>query len=92
MPVEEASEVMVVSRIAPPDESRVPPAVREVFAAEIERYGTPLNTTKVWARHPGLLAAYTAWRQAMNDAATAIPAELKYLVYVRVASLNGCPF
>jgi alkylhydroperoxidase family enzyme len=60
--------------------------------AETERYGGPLNTTKVWARHPQLMAAYTAWRQAMNDAATAIPAELKYLVYVRVASLNGCPF
>lgn len=81
-----------MSRIAPPDESRVPPAVREILAAETERYGAPLNTTKVWARHPRLLAAYTAWRQAVNDAATAIPPQLKYLVYVRVASLTGCPF
>ena len=45
----------------------------------------------VWAHHPVLLAAYRAWRKAMNEA-TLIPENLKYLVYVRVASLNGCPF
>jgi alkylhydroperoxidase family enzyme len=81
-----------MSRITPPEEIHLTPDVREVFAAETERFGTPLNTTKVWAHHPGLLAAYRAWSQAINAAATMIPAPLKYLVYVRVASLNGCPF
>jgi len=81
-----------VSRIEPPDEARLPTAVRQILAAEAERFGTPLNTTKVWARHPELLAAYRAWSQAMTAAANAIPPALTYLVYVRVASLNGCPF
>ncbi len=80
-----------MSRIAPPDESRLPPAVREILAAETERYGAPLNTTGVWARHPALLAAYKAFGQAMSAAPLIHPA-LRYLVYVRVASLNGCPF
>jgi len=81
-----------MSRISPPDETSLPAIVQEILAAETQRFGTPLNTTKVWARHPGLLAAYKAWGQAITAAATAIPEPLKYLVYVRVASLNGCPF
>ncbi len=80
-----------VSRLAPPDVSRLAPAVRDIYAEETRRYGAPLNTTTVWAHHPALLVAYKAWSKAMS-AASLIPAALKYLVYVRVASLNGCPF
>lgn len=80
-----------MSRLAPPDPSRLPPAVRDIYAEETERYGGPLNTTAVWANHPALLVAYKAWSGA-TSAATLIPAALKYLVYVRVASLVGCPF
>ena len=79
------------SRLAPSRSSFPPAAVREIFAEETEQFGTPLNTTVVWAHHPALLAAYRAFRKAMNEASL-IPDGLKYLVYVRVASLNGCPF
>jgi alkylhydroperoxidase family enzyme len=79
------------SRLAPPDPSLLPAAVREIFAEETQRFGAPLNTTLVWAHRPALLAGYLAWRKAMNTASL-IPERLKYLVYVRVASLNGCPF
>jgi hypothetical protein len=79
------------SRLAPPDPSLLPEAVREILTEETRRFGAPLNTTLVWAHHPPLLAGYLAWRKAMNTTAL-IPDRLKYLVYVRVASLNGCPF
>jgi len=79
------------SRLAPPDPLGLPASVRQILGEETDRFGTPLNTTMVWAHHPFLLAAYRAWGKAMNEA-TLIPAGLKYLVYVRVASLNGCPF
>ena len=79
------------SRLASPDASRLPVSVRQILSEETERFGAPLNTTMVWAHHPVLMAAYQAWRKAMSEA-TLIPAALKYLVYVRVASLNGCPF
>ena len=79
------------SRLAPPDPSSLPPWVRDIFAEETQRFGAPLNTTLVWAHHPALLAGYLDWRKAIN-AASLIPERLKYLVYVRVASLNGCPF
>jgi len=79
------------SRLAPPDPSLLPEAVQEILAEETQRFGAPLNTTLVWAHHPALLAGYLGWRKAMN-AVSLVPDRLKYLVYVRVASLNGCPF
>jgi alkylhydroperoxidase family enzyme len=79
------------SRLAPPDPVTLPEPVRRALEEETRRFGAPLNTTQVWTHHPALLAAYKAWSKAMSEA-TLIPADLKYLVYVRVASLNGCPF
>lgn len=79
------------SRLAPPDPSSMAEPVRRTLEEETQRFGVPLNTTMVWTHHPALLAAYKTWAKAMNEAAL-IPAALKYLVYVRVASLNGCPF
>jgi alkylhydroperoxidase family enzyme len=79
------------SRLAPPDPARVSAPARRILDEETRRFGAPLNTTMVWAHHPALLAAYKAWSKAVS-AATLIPAPLKYLVYVRVAALNGCPF
>jgi alkylhydroperoxidase family enzyme len=78
--------------LSAPDSAHLPSAVREIFDAETERFGAPLNTTTVMAHHPALLEAYKAWSAAMSAAGTLIPAALKYLIYVRVASLNGCPF
>lgn len=79
------------SRLASPDAAGLPASVRQILNEETERFGAPLNTTLVWAHNPALLAAYRVWREALNEA-TLIPEHLKYLVYVRVASLNGCPF
>ncbi len=81
----------VGSRLAPPDRAGLPGSVRAVLDNETERFGAPLNTTMVLAHHPSLLIAYKAWSKAMSET-TLIPDTLKYLVYVRVAGLNGCPF
>ena len=86
-----AEEVESVSRIGPPDEDGLSPVVRQVFEDETREFGEPLNTTKVWARHPVLLEAFRRWRQTMRETSL-VPRPLLYLVYVRVASLNGCPF
>ncbi|HET7264565.1 MAG TPA: hypothetical protein VFL28_07845 [bacterium] len=88
MPPEQAHKT---SRLDPPDPAALPEPVRRMLDEETRRFGTPLNTTTVWTHHPALLTAYKAWSKAMSEAAL-IPPGLKYLVYVRVASLNGCPF
>ncbi len=80
-----------MSRITPPSEGTLSPAIQQVLADETRQHGAPLNTTKVWARHPALFDAYRAFRNAMRETSL-VPPALLYLVYVRVASLNGCPF
>ena len=80
-----------MSRITPPPDVTLPPAIQQILADEIRQHGAPLNTTKVWARHPALFEAYRAFRNALQETSL-IPPALRYLVYVRVASLNGCPF
>jgi alkylhydroperoxidase family enzyme len=81
-----------MGRITPLELSHLPHETQDILAEETRRYGAPLNTTLVWARHPALLGAYKAWGTAFRAAASLIPEALTYLVYVRVASLNGCPF
>jgi alkylhydroperoxidase family enzyme len=81
-----------MSRLTPPALWQLPPAARQILARDTDQFGAPLNTSTVVAHHPALLEAFKGWYAAMNAAATKIPATLKYLVYVRVASLNGCPF
>jgi alkylhydroperoxidase family enzyme len=80
-----------VSRITPPPDVTLSPAIQQILADETRQHGAPLNTTKVWARHQALFDAYRAFSKAMRETSL-IPPTLRYLVYVRVASLNGCPF
>lgn len=91
MKVAPPASTHLTSRLAPPNPSALPEQVRRVLEEEAQQFGTPLNTTLVWTHHPALLAAFRAWRTAIGKTAL-IPEDLKYLVYVRVASLNGCPF
>jgi alkylhydroperoxidase family enzyme len=67
------------------------PILQPIFAKDGELFGGPLNTTKIYAHRPGVL-------KAMRDMAAAIerggliPPQLRSLVYLKVALLNGCPF
>jgi alkylhydroperoxidase family enzyme len=67
------------------------PTLQPIFAQDGKLFGGPLNPTKVYAHRPAVL-------KAMRDMAAAIErggligAELRQLVYLRVALINGCPF
>ena len=65
--------------------------LRELFEAEIARFGYLLNPTKVMAHCPPILAAAKAFGAAIERSGQ-LPKELISLVYLRVASINGCPF
>lgn len=61
------------------------------FEQERDMFGDLLNPTRVLAHRPEiLLAAKQLYASFEIDAL--LPATLLALVYVRVASLNGCPF
>jgi alkylhydroperoxidase family enzyme len=63
----------------------------ELFQKERERLGDLLNPTKVMAHCPPILAAAKALGAAIEQSGQ-LPKGLLPLVYLRVASINGCPF
>ena len=67
------------------------PLLREVFAKEREAFGSLFNTTKVLAHCPPILKAAKQLMAAV-EASGLLDPQLRALVYLRVALINGCPF
>ena len=63
----------------------------EVFKKERDIFGGLLNTTKVLAHCPPILRAAKLLGAAIEQSGQH-PKGLSSLVYLRVASINGCPF
>ena len=63
----------------------------ELLQKEREAFGDLLNPTKVMAHCPPILAAAKALGAAIEQSGQ-LPKGLLPLVYLRVASINGCPF
>ena len=67
------------------------PILSELFAKERAAYGDLLNPTKVMAHCPPILRAAQALGASIEESGQ-LPKSLLPLVYLRVASINGCPF
>jgi alkylhydroperoxidase family enzyme len=67
------------------------PILKEIWAKEQEAFGFVFNTTKVQAHTPGILRAAKQLTAAVERSGL-LPAQLRSLVYLRVALINGCPF
>lgn len=66
-------------------------ALEKIFERERSSFGDVLNTTKVLAHCPPILQAAKDFGAAIETSGL-LPASLPPLVYLRVATLNGCPF
>ena len=73
------------------DVEPLPLEVREAFAQDVKAYGAVLNSSRVYAHTPGILRAVKALGKAIADCGHIEP-QLRMLVNVRVAQINGCPF
>lgn len=62
-----------------------------VFAKDRELFGDLLNPTKVMAHCPPILRAAKQLSASIDQSGT-LPKSLPPLVYLRVATINGCPF
>jgi hypothetical protein len=80
-----------MARIRPVPESEAPAEVRALFARNHELYGQVLNSTGVYAHRPGIQLGVKGLADAVAGSGL-VPARLRYLLNVRVASLVGCPF
>ena len=67
------------------------PALAEVFQKQRQLFGDLLNPAKIMAHCPPILRAAQALGAAI-DKSGQLPKDLLALVYLRVATLNGCPF
>lgn len=77
-------------RIRPLSEEEAPPEARPAYGHDRARYGRVLNSTGVYAYAPQWLAV----RQQFGPAAersTQVPAALRSMLNLYVASLVGCP-
>jgi alkylhydroperoxidase family enzyme len=78
-------------RVREIEEAGGDPVLTELFDRERELFGDLLNSTKAMAHCPPILRAVKALGAAIEKSGT-LPAGLLPLVYLRVATLNGCPF
>lgn len=78
-------------RVSEVEEDRGDPTLKAVFERERELFGDLLNSTKVMAHCPPVLRAAKLLGQSIEQSGQ-LPKSLPPLVYLRVASINGCPF
>ena len=67
------------------------PAVQADMRAQEESFGFVLNSVKIIGHCPEIMSAQGALGRAI-DGTGHIEPRLRYLLYVKVASINGCPF
>jgi len=67
------------------------PTLAQIFDREREIFGGPLNSTKVMAHCPPILRAAKLLGASIEQSGL-LPKALPPLIYLRVASINGCPF
>jgi hypothetical protein len=72
-------------------ESEANDEVREVFEEHKKHYGFISNTAKIYALRPTIQKGVQALGQGIQ-ASGLIEPELRHLVCVKAANINGCPF
>ena len=65
--------------------------LKTIFDKQREIFGGVLNPTKVLAHCPPILKVAGLMGQAIEQSGQ-LPKGLVPLIYLRVASINGCPF
>jgi len=80
-----------MERITPLERDRADPDAQSFYDQDERVFGMVLNTTRVFAHRPPVLAAAKGLGRSVAQGAT-LPADLRALICVRVAMLVGCPF
>ncbi len=65
--------------------------VRAIFEEQEGRYGFVLNTALIYGLRPTIQKGVQALAEGIRDSGLIDP-ELRHLLCVKAASINGCPF
>ena len=68
-----------------------PEDVRKIFEEQEKQYGSILNTAKVYGLRPTIQEGVQALQQGIL-ASELISGELRHLLCMKAASINGCPY
>ena len=80
-----------MARIAGATESDANNDVRQIFEEQKKRHGFVSNTARIFAIRPSIQKGVQALAQGIQDSGLLTP-ELRNLVCVRAAHINGCPY
>ncbi|MCF8533673.1 MAG: hypothetical protein K9G48_11765 [Reyranella sp.] len=78
-------------RVSEIEEDGGDPTLKAIFDRQREMFGGVLNPAKVMAHCPPILRAAGLLGQSIEQSGQ-LPGDLPPLIYLRVASINGCPF
>jgi hypothetical protein len=78
-------------RIKGVTKENAPREVREVFEAQEKQYGAVLNTALVYGLRPTIQKGVQAL-QAGIVASGLISGDLRHILCMKAASINGCPY
>ncbi|MGB7949661.1 MAG: hypothetical protein WCH75_18415 [Candidatus Binatia bacterium] len=78
-------------RIKGINKDEAPEEVRRIFEAQEKQHGSILNTAKVYGLRPTIQQGVQAL-QAGILASGLIAADLRHLLCMKAASINGCPY
>ena len=78
-------------RVSEIEEDGGDPILKASFDKQRELFGHLLNPTKVMAHCPPILRAAGLMGRAIEQSGQ-LPKGMLPLIYLRVASINGCPF
>jgi hypothetical protein len=78
-------------RIKGANKEDAPPEVRAIFEQQEQQHGAILNTAPVYGLRPTIQRGVQALQQGIL-ASGLIEAELRHLLCMKAASINGCPY
>ncbi len=80
-----------MARIRGVTKDEAPAEVRAIFEEQEKQYGFVSNTARVYGLRPTIQKGVQALAEGIR-ASGLIGAELRHLVCVKTANINGCPF
>ncbi len=78
-------------RVSEIEEDGGDPTLKAIFDKQLDLFGGILNPSKVMAHCPPILKAAGLLSQSIEQSGQ-LPKSLPPLIYLRVATINGCPF
>lgn len=81
-----------MARIQPRPINEYPWYIRLFLRRQARKYGAPLTPSFLWGRLPGAFLGMLALLGVFNRRRYPVDAQLRSLVSIRVAQLNGCAF